>query len=68
MVARKNRVWKVYRRRERERAEHGSLEKVEAVEIGGIYAMILDIVNHERNKGRRKVREPEMQGMGATFF
>lgn len=62
MVARKNRVWKGYRRRERER------EKVEAVEIGGIYAMILDIVNHERNKGRRKVREPEMQGMGATFF
>lgn len=62
MVARKNRVWKGCRRRERER------EKVEAVEIGGIYAMILDIVNHERNKGRRKVREPEMQGMGATFF
>ena len=61
-------MWKGYRRRERERAEHGSLEKVEAREIGWIYAMILDILNQQRNKGRRKVREPGMQAMGATFF
>ena len=37
-------------------------------EMGDYYTIILNILNQERNKGRRKVRKPKMQGMRGTFF
>lgn len=53
-----------YGRRERKEQEHASF----VGRNGGNYTIILNILNQERNKGRRKVRKPKMQGMRGTFF